>query len=227
MSVNAITRLTADAVEDHLYYDEDGITVGIFQTNAFGDQLAPTAAEQFIHVLQGTIKVERKDANIDEFTSGQTFAIPKGLTCRVSAAKGSKFYLMSYDDCDAAAHENVEEIGIISLNPSDAVEELTIADTSQFVGAIPKHYKHGYYTDTSGRFLVAKWDSDGFERDVAPFNRHELMIFLKGRVTLSDGQSTSETFAASDVAFVPHLAPYKWKSSEYLSKFYCIVMPGK
>lgn len=227
MSVNAITRLTADGVEDHLYYDEDGITVGIFQANVFSDQLVPTSAEQFIHVLQGSLKVERKDASIEVFTVGQTFVVPKGLTCRVSASSDSKFYMMAYDDSDATAHENVEEIGVISLHRSDAVEELTIPDTSQFLGAIPKHYKHGYYTDTSGRFLVAKWDSDGFERDVAPFNRHELMIFLKGSVTLSDGHVASETFAAPDVAFVPHLAPYKWKSSEYLSKFYCIVMPGK
>jgi len=227
MSVNAITRLAADGVDDHLYYDEDGITVGVFLADVFNDQLAPTLAEQFIHVLHGVLKIERNDTNIEVFTSGQTFVVPKGLTCRVCASNDSRFYMMVYDDCDAAAHKNVEEIGIISLSPSDAVEELAIADTSQFLGTIPKHYKHGYYADTSGRFLVAKWDSDGFERGVAPFNRHELMIFLKGSVTLSDGECASETFAASDVAFVPHLAPYKWKSSEYLSKFYCIVMPRK
>ncbi len=227
MSVNAITRLTADEVEGHLYYDKNGIIVGVFGANMFSDQLGPTLGEQFIHVLQGSLSVEREDASKQIFSSGQTIVLPKGLTCRLSGSDGIKFYMMAYEDSDAAPHENVEEIGVISLNPSDVVEELVVADTSQFLGAVPKHYKHGYYTDTSGRFLVAKWDSDGFERDIAPFNRHELMIFLQGRVTLSGGPAVSENFAAPDVAFVPHLAPYKWKSSEYLSKFYCIVMPGK
>ena len=51
------------------------------------------------------------------------------------------------------------------------------------------------------------------------------MIFLKGSVTLSDNHNISEDFNAHEAAFVPYKAAYKWKSEEYLSKYYCIIMP--
>ena len=112
--------------------------------------------------------------------------------------------------------------------PSRAELFAEALDSGRIGGLPDRHYfKKPFYNSPCGRFLVAKRDSDAFERAPAPFNRHELMIFFKGRVTPGDGAGLSEDFSAGHIAFVPHQAPYKWASTEFVSKFYCIVMPAK
>tara|TARA_B110000503_G_scaffold74979_1_gene115758 strand:+ start:3639 stop:4325 length:687 start_codon:yes stop_codon:yes gene_type:complete len=227
MNSDSIMRLDPYAIDDKIYFENktDGVTTGLRHLGACITAMEKTSYDEFVHVLKGSLSIILKNGRKEIFGAGQTFVIPKGLTCRREQSSNTKTYYMTFEDEGSLPHYNVEDLGVIRLDPSDTIEEIPIADTSQFQGLIPKHYKHDYYSDTTGRFLVAMWNSDPFERAVAPFNRYELMIFLKGSVNLSDNNTISENFNAHQAAFVPHLAPYKWKSEEYLSKYYCIVMP--
>jgi len=227
MNSHSILRLDPHVVEDKIYFENkmDGITAGLRHLGPCSTAMQQTSCDEFVHVLKGSLSIILKNGHKESICAGQTFVIPKGLICRHEQTGNTKTYYMKFEEEFSLPHHNVEDIGIIRLDPSDIVKEIPIADTSQFQGLVPKHYKYQYYSDTTGRFLVAMWNSDPFERAVAPFNRYELMIFLQGSVNLSDSNTISEDFKADQAAFVPHLAPYKWKSNEYLSKYYCIVMP--
>ena len=227
MNSDSIMRLDPYVIDDKIYFENktDGITTGLRHLGACSRAMEKTSYDEFIHVLKGSLSIILKNRPRESFGAGQTFIIPKGLICGRELSVNSKFYYMRFEDETSQPHDNVQDLGVIRLDPSDTIEEIPISDTSQFQGPIPKHYKHSYYTDTTGRFLVAMWNSDPFEREVAPFNRYELMIFLKGSVNLSDNHNISENFQAHEAAFVPYKAPYKWKSEEYLSKYYCIIMP--
>ncbi len=221
-----ITRLTPSETKNRLCFEEtcDGVRVNFCCGASESGPLQATKHADFIHVLNGGFCVECTDAPEEVFTAGETFVVPKGVVCRYTASEDTGFYVMSFADprspADSSAH-------IIRLDPASPAAEIPVADSSQFLGAVPRHFKKPFYNSPCGRFLVAKWESDAFERAPAPFNRHELMIFLKGRVTLGDGAGLSEDFSAGHIAFVPHQAPYKWASTEFVSKFYCIVMPAK
>ena len=227
MNAHAIMRLDPHLGKDKIYFENkvDGINAGLCHTDACNTEVQKTSYDEFVHILEGSLSIVLNNGHKENFSAGQTFVIPKGLICGREQSCNTKFYYMRFEDETSQPHDNVQDLGVIRLNPSDTITEIPIPDTSQFQGLIPKHYKHSYYTDTTGRFLVAMWNSDPFEREVAPFNRYELMIFLKGSVTLSDNHNISEDFNAHEAAFVPYKAPYKWKSEEYLSKYYCIIMP--
>jgi len=235
MNVNAITRLPPKAPgkgikseNGCIYFQDDklGLTVGLWEAEPSSTDHVVSEVDEFFRIIDGSATIELANGDIEEITAGQSFVIPKGLSFRwVQNVKMRAFY-MRHKKSETALNNTVDAIGIIRLDSSDPIEEISIADTSQFLGVVPKHFKHDYYKDAANQFLVAMWNSDPFERDVAPFNRHELMCILAGSVTLSDGADYEETFKAGDVIFVPFGAPYKWKSSEYLSKFYCIVMPN-
>lgn len=221
-----ITRLSPSETENRLYFEKacDGVRVKICCGASESGPLQATNHPDFIHVLGGCLCVECMDRPEQVFTAGETLVIPKGVICRTTASEAARFYVMSFTDPQSPADPVA---GVIRLDPTSPTTEISVADRSQFLGAVPRHFKKSVYNSPRGRFLVAKWESDAFERASAPFNRHELMIFLGGRVTLSDGASLSEDFSTGHIAFVPHHALYKWASTEFVSKFYCIVMPAK
>ena len=128
------------------------------------------------------------------------------------------------------------------MTQSNRAELITEALTSGRIGGLPdRHFIDGAFVPFcsgaqmetfdpgTGRAFApfARGNSDDIDRAPTLFNRHELMIFLGGRVTLSDGADLSEDFSTGHIAFVPHRAPYKWASTEFVSKFYCIIMPTK
>lgn len=221
-----ITRLSPSETENRLYFEKacDGVRVKICCGASESGPLQATNHPDFIHVLDGCLCVECMDRPEQVFTAGETLVIPKGVICRTTASEAARFYVMSFTDPQSPADPVA---GVIRLDPTSPTTEISVADRSQFLGAVPRHFKKPVYNSPCGRFLVAKWESDAFERAPAPFNRHELMIFLGGRVTLSDGASLSKDFSTGHIAFVPHHALYKWASTEFVSKFYCIVMPAK
>ena len=213
----------------HLYFNDEklGLMVGVWDCTPNVGKMEAYGVDEFMYVLEGSVTMELEDGTSVTISTGESFVVPKGLKCKWIQTEYMRKFFVIFDNANTKAHDNPEQFGIILPNAADPVTSIKIDDTSQFLGAVPAQHEHDYFADASGQFLVGMWNSEAFERDVAPFNRYELMCILEGSVTMSDGAGNEQVFKAGDVAFVPKGAPYKWKSDEFVSKFYCIFMPAE
>ncbi len=212
----------------HLYFNDTdmGLMVGVWDCTPFIGTMAPYDVNEFMFILEGSVTMVLADGSEETIRAGESFVIPKGLVCQWKQPDYVRKYFVIFDDVSGASVDDPGSLRLIRPHADDAVAVSDIADTSQFIGDIPKQGEHEYHVDPTGQFMVGLWDSEAFERPVTPFNRYELMCILEGAVTLSDGAGNDQVFRAGDAAFVPKSAPYKWTSDEYVRKFYCIFLPG-
>lgn len=212
----------------HLYFNDDnlGLMAGVWDCTPFTGTMAPYDVNEFMFILEGSVTMVLADGAEETIRAGESFVIPKGLVCQWKQPDYTRKYFVIFSDTSGTSVDDPGSLRIIRPHADDAVSVSDIADTTQFIGSIPKQGEHEYHVDPTGQFMVGLWDSEAFERPVAPFNRYELMCILQGSVTLSDGAGNDQVFRAGEAAFVPKGAPYKWKSDEYVRKFYCIFMPA-
>ena len=210
----------------HLYFNDEslGLMAGVWDCTANVGKMEPYGVNEFMHVLEGSVTMVLEDGSEETISAGEAFVIPKGLVCQWKQPEYMRKYFVIFDDASGALPE-ASSMKIFRPSGDDSVTPIDITDTSQFIGDIPVQGQHEYFVDPTGQFMVGLWDSEAFERPVAPFNRYEMMCILDGTVTMSDGAGNEQVFKAGDVAYVPKGAPYKWKSDEYVRKFYCIFMP--
>jgi len=211
----------------HLYFNDEkiGLMAGVWDCTPFLGPMAPYDVNEFMLVLEGSVTMILADGSEETISAGEAFVIPKGLICQWKQTEYMRKFFVIFDDASSKAAEITVDTGIIRPQTDGMVTANEITDTSQFIGDVPRQGEHDYFVDPTGQFMVGLWDSDAFERPVSPFNRYELMCILDGSVTLSDGAGDDQVFNAGDAVFVPEGAPYKWKSTEYVRKFYCIFMP--
>ncbi len=212
----------------HLYFNDAdlGLMAGVWDCTPFTGTMAPYDVNEFMFILEGSVTMVLADGTRETINAGESFVIPKGLVCQWNQPGYIRKFFVIFEGASGASAEDPTRLRIIRPRADDTVTTSDIADTSQFVGNVPKQGEHEYHVDPTGQFMVGLWDSEAFERPVAPFNRYELMCILDGSVTLSDGAGNDQVFGAGDAAFVPKGAAYKWKSDEYVRKFYCIFMPS-
>lgn len=210
----------------HLYINEEslGLMAGVWDCTAFTGKMEPYDVNEFMFILEGSVTMVLPDGSEETINAGEAFAIPKGLVCQWKQPGYVRKYFVIFDDASGMMAD-ADKLKIHRPNGSDTAAEIEITDTSQFLGDVPVQKGHEYMVDPTGQFMVGLWDSEPFERPVAPFNRFELMCILEGSVTMSDGAGNEQVFQAGEAALVAKDAPYKWKSEEYVRKFYCIFLP--
>src|SRR5262249_55526584 len=79
---------------------------------------------------------------------------------------------------------------------------------------------HEYYKGIDNS-VVGVWETQPMKTDFFDTRHAELMMFLKGNVTLTTADGQVEHFKAGDVALVPKGIKYKWES-ETARKYYVI-----
>ena len=212
----------------HLYFNDEskGLMSGVWDCTPFTGKMEPYSVNEFMLVLEGSVTMVLADGSEETIRAGEAFVIPKGLLCQWKQPEYIRKYFVIFDDPSGMAADDPASLRIIRPRKDDEVTNIEDQDASLFIGEIPRQGQHEYHVDPTGQFMVGLWDSEAFERPVAPFNRCELMCILDGSVTMSDGAGNDQVFRAGDTAFVPEGAPYKWKSDEYVRKFYCIFMPS-
>lgn len=212
----------------HFYLNDEalGLMAGVWDCTAMTSKMAPYDVNEFMYVLEGSVTMVMEDGSEETINAGEAFVIPKGLVCQWKQPGYMRKYFVIFDDKSGAVSAP-EKLKIYRPSADDPVTPIDITDTSLLMGDIPKQNEHEYIVDPTGQFMVGLWDSEPFERPVSPFNRYELMCILDGSVTMSDGAGNEQIFKSGDAAFVAKGAPYKWKSDEYVRKFYCIFMPSE
>ncbi len=207
----------------HLYYhdEETSLMAGVWDCTPMTAKFGPYPDNEFMHVLEGSITIVHGDGSELTVNAGENFVIPKGTPCTWKQTEYVRKFFVIFTDPSGATAENPEALKAFKIEPDEDLPSADAGAPEDFVGAVPDVSAHNWYEDPTGQFISGVWESTAFERPVAPIGRCELMLPVKGSMTLlGDGEET--TFKTGEAAFVPVGAPYGWRSSETVRKLYCI-----
>lgn len=198
----------------YVYYGEaKGTSAGVWSSPDFSGKMHRVNNSEFIQILEGEVTFEPKDGPETTFRAGDCVLIPRGTEFAWKRTVNEKEYYVVFDRA-------AEGAAAAMVNPMYVRMDVD--------GPAGKGLKdHGktkaylYYQSPDGS-SAGVWET---KPDTDPDFEHtryaELMVFLKGHVTLSTPDGQVEHFTAGDVALVPRGISYKW-SSDTARKFWVI-----
>ncbi len=131
-----------------------------------------------------------------------------------------KFFVI-FDDASGAVTRDAASLRVIRPQPDGTLKKVEAEDPALFIGPVPMIHAHMLHTDPTGQFFVGVWEAGPtMKRRVSPMKRCELMLPVKGSMTLR-GDCEEMVFKTGEVAFVPKGAPYGWRSTETVRKIFC------
>ncbi len=192
----------------HVYYTSERnerITSGVWEATRLMSEPYTTKYSEFIYLLDGSLTLIDGDGQEEIFHAGDAALIPRGMTVTWKQPDRLRKYYVIFDheaDATSTAAASESTRTIMRLHP-DGPPGGGLKGEGQTIS-------HRYYAGSRSS-SVGVWETAPHEVEVATTRYAELMIFLKGSVTLiePDGE---QTFGPGDVALVPKGAQYKWKS---------------
>lgn len=216
----------------HVYYDDKilGLSVGVWTTTSMQEAFGPYPGDEFMWVLEGQLAMVDGDGGETHVKEGETFCIRNAIPISWKQGGNLRKFFMTYLDPNAPVPEIASaEGGVKVLNPAEMETKLTKMDTTDpFVikGEAPLQHDHIIFTNDAGNMFVGMWDSTPFESESRPFPCHEFVQLLEGEVLITEADGTTHQFKAGDTFFVPMGTVCKWKTTEYIKKFYSILDPS-
>lgn len=204
-----------------------GLTAGVWDCTAFTTKMSPYPVSEFMIVLEGGVTMIEADGRETKVSAGESFVIPKGTVCQWRQDGYMKKYYVIFDDASGADPAKASSLQVMKIDTALPRETTPSPAADLLIGPSPKQSGRNWFEDASAQWTMGVWDSTPYRRKAIPFPRHELMHLLEGSVTLSDPQGWSETYRAGDTFFVPLGANVEWHSTEYVKKYYCIMIPKK
>ena len=192
----------------HTYYRgerNDGISSGVWEASHLMTSYE-TIFSEFIYLLDGSLTLIDGDDREETFHAGDAVLIPRGMTVTWNQPDRMRKYWVIFD------HETAQSTSA-AASESDPTFIRLDPDGPAGVGLTGegRTMSHRYYAGNS-RSSVGVWETAPHEQ--ADFNTSqyaELMIFLKGTVTLVE-PGGEQTFGPGDVALIPRGVELKWKS---------------
>jgi uncharacterized cupin superfamily protein len=206
----------------HLYLHDDktGLMAGVWDCTPFTSKPSPYSVNEFMHVLEGSVTIVEASGKRTTVRAGETFVIYKGTPCSWEQAEYIRKFFVIFPDKGGAAGKQ----GVVTIDTKAPLARLDIADPSVFTTGVPTQHNRTWFEGADGQMRVGVWDTTPFSRHPARMPHTELMHLLDGSVTIGDG-AAAQTFKAGDTFLVPEGAPYRWTSTGYVRKIYCIVKP--
>jgi uncharacterized cupin superfamily protein len=198
------------------------IDSGVWEATNFQTMLRKTRSSEFIHLIEGSIILTDASGHDEVFKPGDNLVIPRGANVAWKKTDHVKEFWVSFDGTlpgtapvagnTPPASTDAPTPAVIRLEPDGPADK-----------GLKPHGKTKEYVYFKGedKSFVGVWET---QPDTSSFDKTkyaELMIFLKGSVTLSTPSGQSETFHAGEAALVPRGIDYKW-SSDTARKFYVI-----
>ena len=207
----------------HTYFDDKktGLSAGVWDCTAMTTKMEPYSVNEFMFVLEGAVTIVHHNGSEETIRAGESFVIPKGTPCQWKQTGYMRKFFVIFDDPSGAVATDPAALKVIRPEPDGTLDEADAGDPAGYVGPPPTVAAHEWYADPTGQFSVGVWEAGPtMQRPVGPINRCELMLPVKGSMTLiGDGEET--VFKTGDCAFVPKGAPYGWRSTEAVRKIYC------
>jgi uncharacterized cupin superfamily protein len=202
----------------HHYYRSllnNRVAAGIWASPDFSGQMRRQPFSEFIYLLSGSITLADKSGREETFKAGDAVMIPRGTEFQWKRSDHVKEYWVIFEREDGpgqlpavAGAPTFYRLG--ADGPAD--KGLTGEGRTR---------QHQYYAGADGS-SVGVWETAPFTSPAFRRTTYtELMVFLKGNVTLSTPDGQTHQFKAGDVALVPKGIDYKW-SSDTLRKFWVI-----
>lgn len=167
---------------------------------------------ELCYVLEGRVVLTDKLGKDSVFGPGEVFFIPRGTEMSWKSSNDVKLYYWEFEpDAPSRVAAN-EDSKFFKLDPAGAsVGGLKTASSGRSKEAV-------FYSGSDGSTLGV-WETEPTSYD-SPARRYaEVMIILKGEVTLSTPDGWSEKFRAGDVALIPKGISYHW-TSDAVSKYW-------
>lgn len=207
-----------DKTKSHTYYkakENERNTAGVWASADYAGQMRKVAFTEFIYLLEGSITLAHKDGREEAFKAGDAVLIPRGTEFAWKRSDNVKEYYVIFDR---------EVAGAASDAPSGTPKFMRLdkdGPAGKGLAGEGRTKSHTYHKGADGS-SVGVWETaphtaPGFHET----KYAELMVFLKGTVTLSTPDGQQEVFKAGDVALVPRGIEYKW-SSDTVRKFWVI-----
>lgn len=203
----------------YVYYGNvRGVSAGIWSSPDFSGKLHRANNSEFIEILEGEVTLQSKDGQATTFKAGDAVLIPRGTEFVWKRTVNEKEYYVVFDRAEAGAPAAISNPTYVRMEPDGpAGQGLTTH------GNIRSHL---YYKSPDGS-SAGVWETQPTTApDFHATKYAELMVFLKGNVTLSTPEGQVEHFTAGDVALVPRGIRYKW-SSDTARKFWVIFDSAK
>ena len=202
-----------------------GLTAGVWDCTAFTTKMGPYPVNEFMIVLEGGVTMVEANGRATTISAGESFVIPKGLVCQWRQDGYMKKYYVIFDDASGADPAKGSAQRILKIDASLPRTKTESPAANMLIGPSPEQSGRNWFEDASKQWTMGVWDSTPYRRKAIPFPRHELMHLLEGSVTLSDPDGWQQTFKAGDTFFVPMGANVEWHNTEYVKKYYCIMIP--
>ncbi len=202
-----------------------GLTAGVWDCTAFTTRMAPYPVNEFMIVLEGGVTMVEPGGRETKIGAGEAFLIPKGTMCQWLQPGYMKKYYVIFDDASGADPAKASAQRVMKIDVDEPREPSPSPAPELLLTASPTQTGRNWFEDATGQWTMGVWDSTPYRRKAIPFPRHELMHLLEGAVTLSTPEGWRETYRAGDTFFVPMGANVEWLSTEYVKKYYCIMIP--
>jgi uncharacterized cupin superfamily protein len=178
---------------------EDGLTVGLWSATPFVSASGSYPVDEFMILLEGCVIIRLPDGHSETVRAGDSFFIPKGLNCTWDQSETVRKIYVIFENgtIDPSASFPLTIDPKADLTPSDGPSAAIL------ISAAPHQSEKLFYSDASGQFSVAIWETTPYARIPMTFGRHELMYLLTGEVTLTAAGAAPRTYRAGDVFFVP------------------------
>ncbi len=200
-----------------VYYESKankGVAAGIFESAAYQAPMHRVPNSEFISLIKGSFTLQDKSGREETFKAGDALLIPRGTEFAWKHSDNIKEYWVEFDfdppsgAVDAANKEAPTFVKFEADGPA-----------GKGLSAVKNAREYKYYSGLN-KSSAGVWETDQLKSpNFYKPKLSELMVILKGSVTLSTPSGYSETFKDGDVVLVPRGVDYKWNSDK-IRKFW-------
>jgi uncharacterized cupin superfamily protein len=202
---------------EHVYYtsaQDDQVQAGVWEAAPYTSGPHKAEYSEFMYLLEGSVTLVDKSGREETFRAGDAVLVPRGTEFTWKQTEKVRKYWVIFDRTGEAAKTAPTFVRVESDGPAG----------KGLVGEGRTKY-HTYYETPDEKQSVGVWETKPHQGELHETKYAELMVFLKGNVSLVDEQGREEKFQAGDVALVPKGIQYQWKG-ETVRKFWVIFDPS-
>ncbi len=202
---------------EHVYYTsaQDGqVQAGVWEAAPYTFGPHTATYSEFMYLLEGSVTLVDKSGRGETFRAGDAILVPRGTEFTWKQTEKVRKYWVIFDRTGAPPATASTFVRIESDGPPG----------KGLVGEGRTKY-HTYYETADEKQSVGVWETKPHTGELHETKYAELMVFLKGNVSLIDKNGREEKFQTGDVALVPKGIEYQWKS-DTVRKFWVIFDPS-
>ncbi|MEM7207777.1 MAG: cupin domain-containing protein [Pseudomonadota bacterium] len=202
------------------------LTAGVWDCTPMEMVMMPYPVNEFMIVLDGTIEIIDPDGNVDAFSAGDAFILPKGTPCRWRQPEYVRKYYVIFDDPSGRLASDPDKLRAIRVDLSAELPSMGAQDASLFQQAPSAMNLLPLFTDVTSQFTVGVWDCAPMHRKPDKIARSELMHILEGAGSITNADGELFSFRAGDTFMVPIGMGYEWQNTAYVKKIFCSFTPS-